>query len=215
MSKLITGFEEAEDKKAANMKKIADVDARVGEMQAKRVQVLAKSEAKDEVMDRKTARMKEVEDIDARVGELQTTRAKLLVECEANDQVMKKLIKKRKKLEEFITSQINKHRSETSRLETEVRDLKSRNLKQNEDEVYFSDEDEVLIEVKTIKIPNLELLEYIDHQIEDKEKELECPVCLEVASVPIFMCDELHLLCSSCRPKVGCLLPLMVYCAME
>ena len=88
-------------------------------------------------------------------------------------------------------------------METEVRDLKMKQLKHNEEEVYFSDEDETSSEVNAIKSPNLQLLEYIDQKIEAKEKELECPVCLEVASVPIFMCDELHLICSSCRPKVG------------
>ena len=71
------------------------------------------------------------------------------------------------------------------------------------------------------------MLESIERKIKAKEKELECPVCLEVealtifcfqfslkvflhtvdettkvASVPIFCCDELHLICCKCRPKV-------------
>ena len=46
-----------------------------------------------------------------------------------------------------------------------------------------------------IAIPNLppenqKLLEYINSKIDAKEKELECPVCLEVASIPIFCCDD-------------------------
>ena len=49
---------------------------------------------------------------------------------------------------------------------------------------------------------NMQLLEYIDNKIAAKEKELECPVCLEVASAPIFMCSDLHLICCDCRPKV-------------
>merc|ERR1712192_99354 len=51
--------------------------------------------------------------------------------------------------------------------------------------------------------PNMQLLEYIENKINAKEKELECPVCLEVASAPIFMCSDLHLICSDCRPKVS------------
>ena len=51
--------------------------------------------------------------------------------------------------------------------------------------------------------PNKELLEFIDNQIKEKEKELECPVCLEVACSPIFMCSEQHLICSTCRPKLS------------
>ena len=159
----------------------------------------------EEAEDHKAAKMKEVAGIDAKVAELLAMKARLLLECEDKDQVMDKLMKKRKKLEEFLTSQIKKYKSETSKLDTELRDLKFKQLKQNAEEVFPPDEDKVLSEVKTIKTQELELLEYIDHKIEVKEKELECPVCLEVASAPIFMCDDLHLICSSCRPKVGCL----------
>ena len=56
---------------------------------------------------------------------------------------------------------------------------------------------------KLIYEPNKELLEFIDNQIVEKEKELECPVCLEVAFSPIFMCSEQHLICSTCRPKLS------------
>ena len=38
-----------------------------------------------------------------------------------------------------------------------------------------------------------------EKSINDKEKELECPVCLEIAQVPIFMCEEQHVICSGCR----------------
>ena len=48
----------------------------------------------------------------------------------------------------------------------------------------------------------LNWLESIQRKIEAKEKELECPVCLEVASVPIYCCAEQHMICCMCRPKV-------------
>ena len=61
---------------------------------------------------------------------------------------------------------------------------------------------EALNKVEAIHPENLKLLDYINDQIEAKAKELECPVCLEVASVPIFRCEELHIICLDCRPKV-------------
>ena len=61
----------------------------------------------------------------------------------------------------------------------------------------------VLKEVKIAKNPYQQLFDSIDKKIGVKERELECPVCLDIASVPIFMCDESHLICSSCYPKVG------------
>ena len=38
--------------------------------------------------------------------------------------------------------------------------------------------------------------------IASREEELECPVCREVASLPLFCCEDQHLICSQCRPKV-------------
>ena len=39
--------------------------------------------------------------------------------------------------------------------------------------------------------------------IEEKEKTLECPVCLEVVEEPpIYRCQQEHLVCSSCRTKI-------------
>ena len=52
----------------------------------------------------------------------------------------------------------------------------------------------------------LEFLEKTMHEkmqvIQEKEKDLECPVCLETAAKPIFMCPEMHLICSNCEPRM-------------
>ena len=47
--------------------------------------------------------------------------------------------------------------------------------------------------------PSKKLLNFL---IAKKEAELECPVCLVTASVPIYSCPESHLICNICRPKV-------------
>eukprot|EP00092_Neocalanus_flemingeri_P032984 GFUD01035868.1.p1 GENE.GFUD01035868.1~~GFUD01035868.1.p1 ORF type:complete len:380 (+),score=110.30 GFUD01035868.1:38-1177(+) len=39
-------------------------------------------------------------------------------------------------------------------------------------------------------------------EIEEKERDLECPVCFEVCTKPIFMCDISHQICKQCRPKM-------------
>ena len=43
---------------------------------------------------------------------------------------------------------------------------------------------------------------YMAESIKEKEAALECPVCFETASAPIFMCQQMHLICSRCRPKL-------------
>ena len=39
--------------------------------------------------------------------------------------------------------------------------------------------------------------------IKDKEADLECPVCLEIADSPIYSCQESHVICSTCMPKLS------------
>jgi hypothetical protein len=44
----------------------------------------------------------------------------------------------------------------------------------------------------------------LDTEIAAQARELECPVCLEESppGAPIFMCEELHPVCSTCRPAL-------------
>ena len=58
-------------------------------------------------------------------------------------------------------------------------------------------------EIKQPK-PALRLINYLLKSISEKEAELECPVCLRVveAGAAIFSCQQQHLLCSDCRPRV-------------
>ena len=46
------------------------------------------------------------------------------------------------------------------------------------------------------KLKKMNLVEFMERQILDLEEELECPVCLEVATTaPIYKCPEDHLIC--------------------
>ena len=38
--------------------------------------------------------------------------------------------------------------------------------------------------------------------IKELEEELECIVCLDTAKAPIYCCQEQHLVCSDCRPRI-------------
>ena len=69
----------------------------------------------------------------------------------------------------------------------------------DQNKVHNEEKDKSKEEVKgaMIREPmNKGLVEFIDRQILDLEEELECPVCLEVASnPPIFKCPDDHLIC--------------------
>ena len=49
---------------------------------------------------------------------------------------------------------------------------------------------------------NSNLTSFLVKTIEQRKAELTCPVCLETAEAPIFMCQQQHLICSSCQPRV-------------
>jgi len=49
---------------------------------------------------------------------------------------------------------------------------------------------------------NAGLVEYISNTIEEKNKDLECPVCFETAEAPIYQCTEGHLICKKCLPSL-------------
>ena len=47
------------------------------------------------------------------------------------------------------------------------------------------------------------LIDFLTKSVEEKAAALKCPVCLETVKAPIFMCQQQHLVCSSCQPKLS------------
>jgi len=46
------------------------------------------------------------------------------------------------------------------------------------------------------------MIKFLQEAIEKKEEDLTCPICLERAKLPIFMCPASHIICSACSPMV-------------
>ena len=44
---------------------------------------------------------------------------------------------------------------------------------------------------------------FLVKSIKEKEAALECLVCLETVKAPIFMCQQQHLVCSKCQPRLA------------
>ena len=40
--------------------------------------------------------------------------------------------------------------------------------------------------------PNARMLDFLSKSIKEKEADLECPICMETAEIPIFMCQVSH-----------------------
>ena len=66
------------------------------------------------------------------------------------------------------------------------------------------EEEEEKLKQAARKDSNKGLREFMERQILDLEEELECPVCLEVATIaPIYKCLDDHLICRFAKKKVS------------
>ena len=144
--------------------------------------------------DEKNEKLKEKCDIEQRISELQTQHGRIVEEVKEKDKAVFKLNKKRKNLEAYIDTSVEETKKKIAALEAEVKSLQI-SLPPLAAKVEASASD-------SHQQPNLQLLQFINMKIEAREQELECPVCLETASIPIFACNDMHLICSNCRPKV-------------
>merc|ERR1712126_664718 len=123
---------------------------------------------------------------------LQENRDKLVQGIRDKDEKLKKFSKKKNKLENFMEEHVGKNRKAKNELEREILEIKGKIEGLRKVNKRVEEQPESRLRVKW--------LESIENRIEMEEKELECPVCLEVASIPIFCCEKLHLICSKCRP---------------
>jgi len=139
-------------------------------------------------------RRKKMSRIDLAIKNLEDEKATLVKEYDSAAESITKLENKRKKLESFLEAFAAKSKQKTAVLEMEIKDLK--------EQLNSNDRKEISTSVEMKIKPNPELLQFINRQIEELEKELECPVCLELATNHIYKCDDDHLVCSGCRTKM-------------
>ena len=134
----------------------------------------------------------------------------LLYKYTEQDEALQRLEEKERKEEEKKKIGQGKGRNARKRKKREEEERRKREeeeaMLQNTDKtlgdqnkVHNEEKDKSKEEVKgaMFREPmNKGLVEFIDRQILDLEEELECPVCLEVASnPPIFKCPDDHLIC--------------------
>ena len=140
---------------------------------------------------------KELSDLETKMAKLKLKKTELLEESKIDGKRIKKYEEKKHKLEDDIERELKISKQKGDALTEEIQDLETRLQETKSSIQNIPDDDKLSYE------PNSELLEFIDNKIIEKEKELECPVCLDVACSPIFMCSEQHLICSTCRPKLS------------
>ena len=155
----------------------------------------------DQAVDRMLKKQTEIEKLDAMKAELDAKKVELVHEFDKEKAIVGKLTKEKRMVENVISVKTEEVRNDIEKLEEEIESLKAAESVQKK---------AVEDRAQASPLPDSWKFDYITKKIEAKEKDLECPVCFEVASTPIFKCLEDHLICSVCRPKVA--LPVHMLC---
>ena len=145
--------------------------------------------------DEKNEKLKEKSAVEMQISDLKIKHKRLEREVKEKDKTMINLARKKRDLETYIENNVVSTKKEIALLEEDIKSLKTYRPPQPSTEAR---NDGSIARGQL----NLQLIEFIESKIEAKEEELACPVCLEVASPPIFTCSDLHLICSDCKPKV-------------
>ena len=108
---------------------------------------------------------------------------------------------KKKRLEEYMTKTTDEFKVNRDALNRKLWKFKDqvRNIQENNRTIQKESKKE-----NSTEIPENPLLEVLNEHIASKTRDLECPVCMEVAKppAPLFMCQDSHLICSECKPRL-------------
>ena len=124
------------------------------------------------------------------IANLEVRKAQLTSKYSEKDDNFNKLKQKREELEQFISTSLTDTKLNIFTLEKEVKSLEVKLFNENK---HSNVTKEHIFSLGNLYIDSMNV------KIVAKEKELECPVCLETASAPILMCEDQHLICNSCR----------------
>ena len=149
----------------------------------------------------------EISDLEAKILKVKEAQQELTSKCQLCDTQIDKMEKKRKKLEKYMETEMGKVKQEGEEITNDIEKLNEAlkyNIKATEDlaKVDIAVKPETNQATTPVNESTNRMLDFISKSIKEKEADLECPVCMETADVPIYMCPEMHLICSSCRPKV-------------
>ena len=154
--------------------------------------------SQEQLEDLQAHRKKKIAGIEEDIKQLDAEVASIKKECQETDVDISKVEKKRNKLGSFLDTYTTNAKQNAAKLQQEIESLKAQIRKPKQSPVT----QEVQIPPEAPPQANVQLLDFIDRQIDALKQELECPVCFVVATNPIFKCEDDHLICSICRPKM-------------
>ena len=149
-----------------------------------------------------------INSLEAKLAQLLKQRHSLVSESGKTYKQLEKLNKKKERLEKTRDIEMEAYLEEKQSMKQEIESMYRRieDLEEN---------DSGCLEGSGASDTSW-MVKFLEQVAADKEKDLECPVgqqlievsvqtafqiCLETAMVPIFSCQESHVICSQCRPK--------------
>ena len=167
-----------------------------GETKAKEMASLLR--AIDQAEDEKQA-------VEKKLAQLQISRDDFLREVEKKLEEMQKakkdqesklskLLVKKEKLEKYLDEKSGENKARKLQLEKEIEEIKTAL-----EEIPPGQTGQTGTSEESLK---KWMLQHFDNQIKSMKEKLECPICFDLASTPIFCCHQQHLICSDCLPKV-------------
>ena len=155
---------------------------------------ISEAEDKNDSRVKQVARVDmEIKELEANLVRLKSEKQKMTNETAREVDQIEKLTKKRMKLEKAIDAEMKRYLESDAKMKKEIEYIEAK-IDAIENVANGSNDG---------GSPNSAMVDFIMQSIESKEKDLECPVCLETAIAPIFSCPESHVICSTCRPKVS------------
>jgi len=92
--------------------------------------------------------------------------------------------------------QLNKLRIEREKASVDLLEKNNKEKTELQNKVVSMEVD--LKKIRDERNPNTKIKELLVKMIDEKEKRLECPVCLEVPMADIYRCREEHMICEKC-----------------
>jgi len=150
--------------------------------------------------EKKTA--KKYKSIDIELKRLERKRTNVFSENKEQKTKMAKIVEDKGALQKSIEQESKVKDKENKLLNKNLKDLNHQKVKKMEEIEKVLNSDDISSSANGLEGEKGLLLEFITTSIEKAKKDLECPVCLEIATTPIFQCPDSHLICSTCLPKI-------------
>ena len=176
------------------------------EVEVKKKEMRSLKQKKEAAIDKTTKICSKLEDvrkvIDNEKGNLEYFKGleqSSMERADSFDRQIRELQKRKKKellLKITIHKWVNASQAKISQKEEEEKSLK---LKHEEAKEVVKKIEEEIVNLPSAPGPSQEVLDLINNQIDSKKADLECPVCFEECSPPIYTCQAQHPVCANCR----------------